>query len=881
MKKTDEYKGQKIQDALKELQADPQKGLSSQEVQSRLQQYGPNQVEEKEESLGHRIFRRFWGPIPWMIEVAAILSAMVRKWEDFIIIMIMLLVNAFLDFYQEGRALNALKALKQKLTLKSIALRDGAFKTIDAKGLVPGDIIKLKIGDIIPADVMLIDGDYILVDQAALTGESLPVSKKTGELAYANTVVKQGEMIALVVNTGMNTNFTQVVSLVAKAQLEERSHFQKMVIQVGDYLILLTVAMVGIIVLVGIYRGEDFLELARYALVLTVAAIPVAMPAVLSVVMAVGALALAKKQAIVSRLVAIEELAGVDVLCSDKTGTLTQNKLQVTEPTVFDGHTEEELLLYGALASKPENQDPIDLAIFHYMTEKHPEIQWKDYQQTHFSPFDPVSKRTEAEVQKGDERFTVIKGAPQVVVGLADLPDSTVEEIDKIVAMLAGKGYRTIAVARKDGDQIDLIGLIPMLDPPRPDSKEVLADLKAHGVTVKMVTGDNIAIAREIGRILGLTGKAERASELHSSQDEGLMLLTSIIAQAIYENLQQGGSEEAAEQFAQKVTQQVEDAFDASKLSKSLISAHESDIVAAIEGADIFAEVAPEDKYLIVKSLQQADHIVAMTGDGVNDAPALKKADCGIAVSNATDAARSAADIILTSPGLGVINEATKQARTIFERMKSYATFRVAETLRVIFFMTLSIVFFSFYPLTALMIIVLALLNDIPIMAIAYDNTKVNKNPVRWNMKEMLTVATALGATGVVSSFLLFFILDRMNFSVAMIQAMMFSKLVIAGHGTIYNTRIDDWFWKKPYPSWILFGATFSTRILGTLIAVYGFGLMTAIGWKYAAYMWVYTLVWFVFNDVIKMATYRWLRSRRGKAYLASKTTMGALRKLA
>ena len=312
--------------------------------------------------------------------------------------------------------------------------------------------------------------------------------------------------------------------------------------------------------------------------------------------------------------------------------------------------------------------------------------------------------------------------------------------------------------------------------------------------------------------------------------------------------------------------QQVEDTFDTGKLNKSLISAHESDIVAAIKETEIFAEVVPEDKYLIVKSLQKANHIVAMTGDGVNDAPALKKADCGIAVSNATDAARSAADIILTLPGLGVINEAVKEARTTFERMKSYATFRVAETLRVIFFMTLAIVVFNFYPLTALMIIVLALLNDIPIMTIAYDNTKVNKNPVRWNMKEMLIIATALGTAGVISSFLLFFILDRLNFSVAMIQAMIFAKLVVAGHGTIYNTRIDDWFWKKPHPSWTLFGATFSTRVLGTVIAVYGFGLMTAIGWKYAAYMWAYALAWFVFNDVVKMLTYRWLRSRKGKA---------------
>ncbi len=880
MKKTDEFKKQKIDETLKELGADPQQGLSDAEAQKRLQQYGPNAIDEKVEPLWHRIFRRFWGPIPWMIEVAAILSAVVRKWEDFIIIVIMLLVNAFLDFYQEGRALNALNALKQKLAQQAIVLRDGAFKTIPAKELVPGDIVKLKIGDIIPADVQLLDGDYILVDQSALTGESLPVSKRRGELAYSNTIVKQGEMTAVVVNTGMNTNFTQVVSLVAKAQQEETSHFQKMVIKVGDYLIMLTIVLVLIILLAGFFRQQDFLELARYALVLTVAAIPVAMPAVLSVVMAVGALNLAKKQAIVSRLVAIEELAGVDVLCSDKTGTLTQNKLEVIDPTVFSGHTEQELLLMGVLASKLENQDPIELAIFHYMTEKHPDTKWKEYHQTHFTPFDPVHKRTEAEIEKDGKRFVVIKGAPQVVMEMAQLSDDERGKIEKIVDLLAGNGYRTIAVARKDGDKVDIIGLIPLLDPPRPDSKAVIEDLRQHGVSVKMITGDNIAIAREIGRTLGLTGPSMRAKELRSSQDEGLILLTSIVAKALFEKFNPQADEATVEKFARDVVQKVEAEFDTSDLSKGMVSAHESDIIAKIEQTDIFAEVAPEDKFLIVRSLQKSNHIVAMTGDGVNDAPALKKADCGIAVSNATDAARSAADIILTSPGLGVINDATKLARTIFERMRSYTIFRVAETLRVIFFMTLSIVVFNFYPVTALMIIILALLNDIPIMTIAYDNTKVDKKPVRWNMREMLTISTVLGIAGVISSFLLFFILEQRNFSEAMIQSLMFAKLVIAGHGTIYNTRIDDWFWKKPYPSWTLFGATFSTRVIGTIIAVYGFSLMTPIGWKLALLIWAYALSWFVFNDVVKMAAYRWLRSSRGKAYLASKTTIGALEKL-
>ena len=859
MKKTDDYKDQKVADTLQELGVDPQAGLSATEAQEHLQKYGPNQIVEKEEPSWHRIFRRFWGPIPWMIEVAAILSAAVGKWEDFAIITTLLLVNAFLDYYQEGRALNALKALKLKLALQSLVLRDGVFKTIDAKDLVPGDIVKLKIGDIIPADVQLLEGDYVSIDQSALTGESLPVSRGAGEIAYANTIVKQGEMTAVVVNTGMNTNFTQVVALVAEAQTEEHSHFQKMVIQVGDYLILLTVVLVVIVVLVGIYRQQDFLELLRYALVLTVAAIPVAMPAVLSVIMAVGAQNLAKKQAIVSRLVAIEELAGVDVLCSDKTGTLTQNKLKVADLTVFDGHDESELVLNGVLASKLEDQDPIDLAIFQYMTEKYPDLDWKGYQQLHFTPFDPIRKRTEAEVAKGDEHFVVIKGAPQVVVGLADLPDATVEGIEKTVGQLAAKGYRTIAVAREDGDKVDLIGLIPMLDPPRPDSKAVLADLHDHGVKVKMITGDNIAIAREVGKMLGLTGPSMRSKALHSSRNKGLIQLTSILSRAIYEKLYPDADEDAAQRFAEAVVAEVEDDFDTGTLSRGLVSAHESEIIAKIEETELFAEVVPEDKYLIVKDLQKANHIVGMTGDGVNDAPALKKADCGIAVSNATDAARTAADIILTMPGLSVINDAVKISRTIFERMKSYATFRVAETLRVILFMSLSIVVFNFYPLTALMIIILALLNDIPIMTIAYDNTKVDKKPVRWNMKSMLTLATTLGLTGVISSFLLFFILDRMNFPVAMIQSLMFAKLVIAGHGTIYNTRIGDWFWKNPHPSWLLFGATFSTRILGTLIAVYGL-FMTAIGWEYAIYMWIYALIWFVLADVIKMITLRMLR---------------------
>ena len=863
MHTTEEFAGRDIEQNLNDLQVNAETGLSARQVSERLRQYGYNEIQEQEEPLWHRIFRRFWGPIPWMIEVAAILSALVKKWEDFIIITIMLLVNGLLDFLQEHRALNALAALKNKLTQEVTVLRDGRYVTIAARELVPGDIVKLRIGDVVPADVQLARGEYLSIDQSALTGESLPVTRKLGEIAYAGTIVKQGEMVGLVVNTAANTRFHSVVALVAKATLSERSHFQKMVIQIGNFLIVLTITLVIIILMVALFRHENLIEIARFALVLTVAAIPVALPAVLSVTMAVGALNLARKQAIVSRLTAIEELAGVDVFCSDKTGTLTKNEMEVVKPVLLDGHDERELFLFALLASRLENNDPIELPLFHYAKQKFSDLDWQSYDQINFVPFDPVRKRTEATVRKDGTTFQVLKGAAQVLLEMADLPDRELKAISNSIDLLASKGYRTLAVGRRQNNEapLELVGLIPLIDPPRADSAQVIAEMRKYGVQVKMVTGDNMAIAREIGSMLGLADKTMQAEQLSGKAHAEFIGLAQALTTAIYHKLHPEVTTREARQFADTVIEELESIYDVSLLNQEFLHTHESAIIEMIEGTDIFAEVVPEDKYMLVDCLQKAGHIVGMTGDGVNDAPALKKADCGFAVSNATDAARAAADIILTAPGLTVINHAIEQARITFERMKSYSIFRVAETIRIILFMTISIVVFNFYPITALMIIILALLNDIPILAIAYDNTKVQKKPVRWNMTELLTVASTLGIAGVLSSFLLFFILIELHFSNAMIQSLMFAKLVVAGHGTIYNTRIDDWFWKKPYPSWLLFWATFSTRVIGTLIAVYGF-LIPPIGWTYAAYMWAYALAWFVVNDGIKMLTYRVLRQR-------------------
>ena len=834
-----------------------QKGLSSTEATRRLEKYGLNEIPDKEESLFRRIFRRFWGPIPWMIEIAAILSVLVKKWEDFSIITVMLLTNAILDFYQESKALNAIKALKKTLAQSSLVLRDGKWGEIDAKELVTGDIVKIKIGDIVPADIQLVQGDYILADQSALTGESLPVTKNLGDEVYSNAIVKKGEMIGKVTKTGLDTYFGKTVKLVAKAQKEQKSHFQNMVVKVGNFLILLTLSLIAVIIVAGLYRSENIFDLLEFSLVLTVAAIPVALPTVLTVTMAAGAINLARKHAIVSRLAAIEELAGMDILCSDKTGTLTKNEMSLSTPFSIDAYTKDDVLLYGALASKEENGDPIEKPIFEYVKEHKIYEKLADFKLKNFVPFDPVSKRTESEY----DGMTVTKGAPQVIIEMCK-NDFDKDKAHEKVTEYAQKGFRTLGVAVKKNHEKEFgfIGLIPLYDPPRDDSKETIADLKKHGVDVKMVTGDNLAVASYIANALDIGNDIENISQLKGQDTKEYDLLAKVISEAVFEKVY--NDETKASQYSDEVVKKVKEHFNNLPLPKGHIKHHESEIVEIIESVNGFAQVFPENKYYIVDKLQKANHIIGMTGDGVNDAPALKKADCGIAVSGATDAARAAADIILMVPGLKVINSAVKQARITFERMKSYTTYRIAETIRVILFMTLSIVVFNFYPVTALMIILLALLNDIPILTIAYDNTRLREYPVSWDMKEVLVLSSWLGLAGVISSFTLFFLTYHVwHMSVEMVQSLIFVKLIVAGHGTIYNTRINLWFWKKPGPSKQLWLSSLASAILGTLIGVYGF-LVAPIGWKWGLFIWGYAFVWFLFNDVVKVLVIRFYKKR-------------------
>jgi H+-transporting ATPase len=656
------------------------------------------------------------------------------------------------------------------------------------------------LGDIVPADARLLDGDEISVDQSALTGESMPATRKSGDAVFSGSIVRRGEIDALVYATGGKTYFGKTAELVETAVTV--SHLQKAVLKIGNYLIVLALILVAVIIGLGVYRGEPILTVLQFALVLTVAAIPVAMPTVLSVTMAVGARLLAKKQAIVSKLVAIEELAGVDVLCADKTGTLTQNKLTLGDPFCLNAITADELILAGALASQAANNDTIDLAVLGGLKDKQ---ELKPYQVTHFTPFDPVHKRTEATVKGAAGKiFKVTKGAPQVILALSANAAAVKDAVDKAVDDFAARGFRALGVARAEGDgEWRLLGVLPLFDPPREDAKATVATAAEMGVKIKMVTGDALAIAREMAKTLGMGANILDANTLGDAKSE----------------------ETAA-------------------------------VAKTIEDADGFAQVFPEHKFHIVDVLQKHGHIVGMTGDGVNDAPALKKADCGIAVSGATDAARAAAAIVLLTPGLSVIIEAIKESRRIFQRMNSYAIYRIAETLRVLLFMTLAIVVFKFYPLTAIMIVMLALLNDGAILSIAYDNVIYRNKPEAWDMRMVLGISTVLGVAGVVSAFGLFYVGERVfHLDRAHIQTLMYLKLSVAGHLTIFLTRTRGPFWSIR-PARILLVAVLGTQMAATLIAVYGL-FMTPLGWSWALFVWGYAVAWFLVNDRVKLLAYR------------------------
>lgn len=814
-----------LADVLGQLGVDPASGLSAAEAAKRLTTYGANGIAEHTESLIRKLIGYFTGPIAYMIEAAAVVSAILGHWDDFAIIVALLLINAALGFWQDSKAANALAALKKGLAPTATVLRGGAWHDIDAATLVPGDIVKIRLGDIVPADLRLTGEGTAAIDQSALTGESVPVQKHTGDVAYSGSVVKQGESAGVVIATGSHTFFGRTATLVAGAGAV--SHAQKAMFQIGNFLIVVAVVLALVLVVVEVWRDiaggawnwDDALSILQFVLVLLVASIPVAMPAVFSVTMALGALALSKRQAIVSRLESIEEMAGVDILCSDKTGTLTKNQLKLGDPVLVAATDPQDVILAGALASRAEDHDAIDDAVIAGLADPKATASWHVGT---FTPFDPVTKYTKAVATGPDGTEVVVaKGAPQAIVALAGAAEDVATKVRDAVAGMAARGNRALAVARSrdGGTSWQVLGVLPMFDPPRDDSKATIDAVGAKGVRVKMITGDDTAIAIETARQLGM----------------GTNIMT------------------AADVFPPDM--------DPDNVPEKIAD--------AIEKADGFARVFPEHKYAIVKSLQKRGHLVAMTGDGVNDAPALKQADCGTAVSGATDAARGAAALVLTAPGLSVIDNAIDEARRIFGRITSYTIYRVALTMDIMVLVVLASILLGFQPLTAVMIVVISLLDDVPIMTIAYDHTPVSEKPIRWNMRRILSSSAILGLFSIVQSvgmltIAMAFLYDGGRWGVvdhAAVQTVMFLQLVTGGHLLIFVARAEKWFFTRPFPALPLVAAITGTQVLAILMAGFG-ALVPAISWPMVGLVLVYSLVWMFIMGAVRIVSDKLLDHR-------------------
>jgi H+-transporting ATPase len=757
----------KTEEVLRSLHTDLSIGLSFSEVEARLKQYGYNEVPEKKANPAVRFAKKFWGLTAWMLEAIIILSWILQRFSDLYIVTGLLVFNAVLGFAEEQRASNVVEALKEKLRVNARVLRDGLWKTVAARELVPGDVVRTRSGDFVPADVKILVGE-LEADQSALTGESMAVEKNPDDVLYSGSIVKRGESTGIVISTGVKTYFGRTAQLVQLAR--PKLHMEEVVSNVVRWLLIIVVTLIVIAFVFSVIEAKDLLELLPIILVLLLSAIPVALPAMFTVSMAIGSIELSKKGVLVTRLSASEDAATMTVLCADKTGTITMNKLSIAKVIPLNGFTEQQVIFYGALASQEANQDPIDLSFINMAKQQN--LSDPSYKQKNFVPFDPKTRRTEACVQKDNHEFRVMKGAVNIIAQACGFDEKSVNQLESRMSEFAAKGYRTLAVA-KTGDQKQpkLVGLVTLYDMPRPDSKQLIHELKELGVSVKMLTGDALPIAKEIATEVGLGKNVIRASDLKEILKENPF-----------------GAAEAADK------------------------------------SDGFAEVYPEDKYTIVKSLQATRLVVGMTGDGVNDAPALRQAEVGIAVSNATDVAKGAASVVLVNEGLTSIVDLVKNGRVIYERITAWILSKIVRTLQIAAFVVLSFLLTGNYVVSAFAIILYFFLTDFVKIALSTDNLKWSRTPDAWNVIGLVKASAILSLLVIVESFALLYVgLAIFHLTVAdqTVYTFTFEILFYFAMFLIFNVRERGHFWDS-MPSKTLLTAMILSFAAATAVTTVG-----------------------------------------------------------
>jgi H+-transporting ATPase len=754
-----------IDELINNLKADVKNGLSASEVEKRVKEYGYNEVPEKKANPYLSFGKKFWGLTAWMLEAVIVLSVILNKMLDMYVIVALLLLNAVLGFFQEQRASKAVGALKQQLRVNARTLRDGKWQLIPARELVPGDIVRIRAGDFVPADLKLLDGQ-IEVDQSALTGESLTVSKAKSDMLFSGSIVKSGESNSLVVLTGNKTYFGKTTELVQVAR--PRLHTEDVISTVVKWLLIIVGVALAVAFVVAVFLGMDLFDVISLALVLLASSIPVALPAMFTISMAIGSMELVKRGVLVTRLSASEDAATMDTLCSDKTGTITMNKLSVAGVIPMNGTDENTVLMYGALASQEANHDAIDLAFLGAASDR--KISFDNFTQKSFTPFDPKTRRTEALIEKDGKTFKVVKGAVNII---ADLVGADVNALNKQTNEYASKGYRTLAVAMGEDDKsLKIVGLVALYDMPRPDAKQLIGELKGLGISVKMLTGDALPIAKETARQVGLSDAITASTEFEKTVET---------------------EPDKASEIAEK--------------------------------SDGFAEIYPQDKYSIVKSLQRKGHIVGMTGDGVNDAPSLKQAEVGIAVNSATDVAKGAASVVLTGEGLGNIVDLVKVGRMIYQRILTWIFNKVVKTFQIVVFVVVAFLLTGRFIVSAFDVVLLLFVIDFVTLSISTDNARWSKSPDTWNITGLVKSSIVLGILVVLESLAILYIgLGPLGISkdYELLKTFSFSILFYFGMMTVFVVRERGHFWNS-FPSKSLFYITLIDMIVVALLVTFGF----------------------------------------------------------